>query len=177
MQPGSVFKCAVLLLGASLVSGCAVIPHIGLVYSDTARPVQYEPGDKEVYLEDKACQLLGQVRGESTVENYLGLFAMGDYGITTAYKNALGKARGADVLIDVHVDRHTLRILSFYIKSTTIVTGTAVRIAGGSAGPAPSAAPPSKPPAGGGTGGGQPPGGSESGGGGGGEEDTPWWGN
>jgi len=114
----------------ALFSGCAVIPHIGILYTEAQHPVRWEPPEGQVFLQNREYSIKGQTRGEATVENYLGLVAMGDYGITTAYRNALRNAGGADLLLDVHVDQHTMRVLGFYIKATTIVTGTAVRIQG-----------------------------------------------
>ena len=137
----------VLLAGWILVSGCAVIPHMGIIYTEAQHPMRLDPTEKQVYLQDKEYKILGQVRGEATVENYLGWVALGDYGITTAYNNALRNAGGADLLLDVHVDQHTMRVLGFYIKATTVVTGTAVKIEGspGAIRP-PTARPPRKKP-------------------------------
>jgi hypothetical protein len=129
---------AALALAAALSSGCAVIPHFGLFYTDAKHPGSAEAIDKGHFLAGREYTVLSRVSGESTVENYAGCVAMGDYSVEAAYKDALGKAKGADALVDVHVDQYTFRIFTFYIKATTILTGTAIRMGGGAA-PAPAA--------------------------------------
>ncbi|MHC4781405.1 MAG: TRL domain-containing protein [Planctomycetota bacterium] len=126
-------KMLILAAGMFMYMGCAVVPHVGILYTDATSPGGFDPTENQVFLRGKDYQVLGKVRGEATVENYAGLIAMGDYGIDTAYKDALKKRKGAHLLLDVHVDRHTMRILGFYIKGTTIVTGMAVKIVEGPA--------------------------------------------
>ncbi|MHC4598308.1 MAG: TRL domain-containing protein [Planctomycetota bacterium] len=129
-------KLLVLAVGAVLYSGCAVVPHVGIIYSDATAPGSLGAIENRVFLQGRSYQILGTVRGEAYVENYAGVVAMGDYSIDAAYRNALQKKKGADCLIDVRVDRHTMRVAGFYIKATTIVTGTAVKIGSGAV-PAP----------------------------------------
>ncbi len=136
MKARTAGKLLVLAVGAVLYTGCAVVPHVGIIYSDATHPGSLG-AENRVFLQGKSYQILGEVRGEASVENYAGVVAMGDYSLDTAYKNALKKKRGADCLIDVRVDRHTMRIAGFYIKATTIVTGKAVKIGRGAV-PAPS---------------------------------------
>jgi len=121
---------AALALGALLSSGCAIVPHFGLFYSDAKHSVEYDPMHKDLFLAGRDYEVLKVVTGESEVENIAGVMATGDDSVTTAYRNAVAKASGADALIDVHIDQHVMRIFTFYIKATTIVTGTAIRIGG-----------------------------------------------
>jgi hypothetical protein len=130
-----------LALGALLSSGCAVVPHFGLFYSDAKHSVEYDPMHKDLFLAGTDYEVLGVVTGESEVENIAGVMATGDDSVTTAYRNAVAKAKGADALIDVHIDQHVFRIFTFYLKGTTIVTGTAIRMGGKSASASPGAAP------------------------------------
>lgn len=145
---------AALALGALLSSGCAIVPHFGLFYSDAKHSVEYDPVHKDLFLAGRDYEVLGFVSVESMVENYAWVMATGDDSVTTAYRNALAKASGADALIDVHIDQHVFRIFTFYLKGTTIVSGTAIRMGGkaaaapagpGAASPAPGAASPASP--------------------------------
>jgi hypothetical protein len=128
-------------LGTLLFSGCAVVPHFGLFYTDAKHPGSLDAVQKDLFLAGREYQILSRVSGESVVENYAGVYAAGDYSVEAAYKDALAKAKGADALIDVHVDQHTFRIFTFYIQATTIVTGTAIRMGGAAPAATPAAGP------------------------------------
>lgn len=71
-------------------------------------------------------EVLGEVKGESSCINIIGLVAVGDSGIQAAKENALA-GRNADDIINVEVDTNYFTVLGVYSRTTTILRGIAVK--------------------------------------------------
>lgn len=71
-------------------------------------------------------RILGPADGEASSSNILGMVASGDAGVFKAYKNALQKT-GGDDLINVKVDTEVFSILGLFTNVTTKVYGQAIK--------------------------------------------------
>lgn len=69
--------------------------------------------------------ILQTITAESTSFNVLGIFSSGDSGYSKLYSEA--QAVGADDTINIKADTHQFRFLMFFSKSTTKLTGTAIK--------------------------------------------------
>ena len=127
------FLCAAILAGVAGAagSGCAIFPHYALVYTDVETDQRLDPKIQNVRLEEKRYEILGRTRAQVEIRNYLGFVAVGSDGIVDLYQQALAAVPGANLLIDVHVDYNIQRILGFFLRKTTILEATAVRVEGG----------------------------------------------
>lgn len=130
------FFCAAVLaaVAGATGSGCAVFPHYALIYTDVQSDQRLDPKIQNVRLEEKRYEILGRTRAQVEIRNYLGFVAVGSDGIVDLYQQALAAVPGANLLIDVHVDYHIQRILGFFLRKTTILEATAVKVESGAAG-------------------------------------------
>ena len=97
---------ALALLSLLITSGCA---SSGAVFTSTKAPTDH--------LIQTEGHELGDKQGEACMQNILGLAAFGDSSVSTAAKNGGVTQVGS-------VDESTFRVLFFYTKTCTIVTGT-----------------------------------------------------
>lgn len=93
------------------------------LYSETTRGGFMLPKTENL----EYIQILGDVKGESSMINVLFLVSTGDAGIEAAKKNALIKYPNADDIINVEVDTEHSTILSVYNRSKTVLRGKAIK--------------------------------------------------
>lgn len=94
------------LLSLLVLSGCA---SSGFFFKSTKAPTDH-------LLQTEGHEL-GDKQGEACMQSILGLAAFGDSSVSTAAKNGGVTQVGS-------VDESTFRVLFFYTKTCTIVTGT-----------------------------------------------------
>ena len=95
----------------------------GVIYSDTTRGSFILPKAESM----KDVEVLGPVRGTSSMTNILLITAFGDAGIEEAKRNALMAYPEADDILNIEVDTKHDSILEVFNTSTTILRGIAVK--------------------------------------------------
>ena len=117
-----------------LCSGCvypmANSPHgartTGSIYADFKMGLSMEVSEPPKWTP------IGRATGETTLYSVLGMVCWGDGSFAAAYGDAL-RNTGADALVDFQADVNVFHILGIYVRSTTKVTGLAVKeVKGGS---------------------------------------------
>ena len=115
-----------LMMGCSSFEGSHIGGvGLGFLAGDTTYPGGIMTTTK-VTLDSKDFDIMQTVTAESYSECVLGLFSSGDSG----YGNLFAKAKsiGADDVINIKIDTNMKRFVGgLYTKSTTILTGTAIR--------------------------------------------------
>jgi hypothetical protein len=121
-------------LGAclALLTGCANFQgpqlggvSLGVLAGDTTYPGALLASTK-VNLDSGDFEIMQTITAETYSESILGMVSTGDSGYGKLFQQA--QAVGADDVINIKVDTHQVRyVLGLYTKSTTKLTGTAIK--------------------------------------------------
>ena len=96
----------------------------GIIYSQGANGGVAEPNFEIL---KRPYKHISRVSGESSQTNVLLVLTTGDASIEAAQKNALGKAKNADALINRNFDVKHFSVLGVFTIATLQVTGDAIQ--------------------------------------------------
>lgn len=117
-------------VGILLVTAAISIFGTGCLYANVTSPLAWRASTPGEIRQAGASPMEGEkeVTGESCIQVFLWLFAVGDAGYNAAIEDALSQSPGATTLYDSKTDSSSFSILGLYQKHCSHVQGRPVRL-------------------------------------------------
>jgi hypothetical protein len=125
-----IFVAASLCLAVMTIASCAgVVTPTGYGTATSAfiyTHMTFPAAIQDTQLNQDDYKIIGEAHGTGSTNNILGIAAFGDGGVNKAYRDALEKS-GGDDLINMRIDTEASSILYLFSTVTTHVYGTAIK--------------------------------------------------